>query len=345
MSDTIYTHKLPLTWELLNRLSALERFGGEWKGIALKEGVTLRQLKSIATVQSVGASTRIEGSRMTDTQVDALISQLSIARLDDRDAQEVAGYYEALETIETSFADIAITESQVRNLHNMSLRHSEKDAWHRGNYKQHANAVEATRSDGTKDIIFKPTPPGIETEDAMRNLLAWYSDDNTPHPLVRVALFIYEFVTIHPFQDGNGRMSRLLATLLLLKNGFDWVQYISFENEIEARKTDYYRALMNCQRQRPGEDVSEWLVFWLDCLESMSRKLMKKLETKGSIASLDERKRSIYKLIEHYPGSQSGFIATQLGLVLVTVKKDLGHMVKLGLIKRSGTGRGTTYSV
>jgi Fic family protein len=293
----------------------------------------------------VGASTRIEGSRMTDAQVDALIHHLSIARLEDRDAQEVAGYYEALQTIEESFNDIAITENQIKNLHNISLRHSEKDTWHRGNYKQHANAVEATRADGTKDIIFQPTPPGIETEDAMRHLIKWYTSNNTPHVLVKMALFVYEFVTIHPFQDGNGRMSRLLATLLLLKEGVDWVQYISFENEIESRKTEYYRALINVQRNRPGEDVTEWIVFWLDCLENMSKKLTKKLETKGSIASLDERKKSIYKLIENYPGSQSGFIATQLGLVLVTVKKDLEQMVRMGLIRRSGAGRGTTYSL
>jgi Fic family protein len=129
------------------------------------------------------------------------------------------------------------------------MKHSKKDEWHKGDYKQHTNAVEASYPDGIKQIIFQTTEAGFATQDAMRALNDWYKKDKNTHPLVKSALFAYEFVSIHPFQDGNGRLSRLLSTLLLLKNGYNWIQYVSFEHKIENRKSEYYRVLRNCQAQ------------------------------------------------------------------------------------------------
>ena len=220
MEQQIYTFRLAPDWKLINQLSFIDRFGGSWTVIERREGQTLKQLKSIATVRSIGASTRIEGSKMTDDEVEALIKNLEISKLEERDQQEVAGYFEVLDLISESFRDIGISESSLKHFHNLLMKYSEKDAWHKGNYKQASNEVEATNPDGSKYTIFKTTEPGLATEGAMRGLVEWYKTDTEAHPLVRAATLIYEFLSIHPFQDGNGRLSRLLATLLLLKSGY-----------------------------------------------------------------------------------------------------------------------------
>ena len=342
--SAVHTFRLDLTWDLLQAISRVDRFAGEWASIERREGRSLKHLKSIATVQSVGASTRIEGSRLADTEVDALLAQLDITKLEDRDQQEVAGYFESLDTISEAFAEIRVGESEMKHLHKLTLQYSTKDAWHRGNYKQQPNAVEATAADGSRTVVFATTPPGMETDSAMRALVAWYGQVEHVHPLVRVAAFCYEFVTIHPFQDGNGRMSRLLATLLLLQEGYPWVQYVSFEHEIERRKSDYYRVLRACQAQRPGEELTPWIHFFLDCLVVMMEKLRAKLEVKGTITSLNDRQRNILRYIQAHAGAQAGGIAAALSLSLPTVKKDLEIMLRNNALVREGTGRGTHYS-
>jgi Fic family protein len=339
----VYTLKLDLDWELLQAISRVDRFAGEWAGIETREGRSLKYLKDIATVQSVGASTRIEGSRLDDGEVDALLAHLDVSTLEDRDEQEVAGYFEALDTISEAYAEIGVGENELRHLHKLALRYSKKDEWHRGGYKQRSNAVEAISPDGSRTVVFSTTPPGFETEDAMRSLMTWYHRRDQVHPLVRVAAFCYEFVTIHPFQDGNGRMSRLIATLLLLQQGYPWVQYVSFEHEIERRKGEYYRVLRQCQGGRPGEDVGPWVHFFLDCLVVMMEKLRAKLETKAAIQDLNDRQRNILRYIQAHAGAQAGGVAQHLSLALPTVKKDLDILVRSNAIRREGTGRGTHY--
>lgn len=345
MADKVYTFKLSPDWKLIQSISSLDRFDASWAAIEKREGKALKQLKSIATVRSVGASTRIEGSAMSDEEVKALIEKLAISKLEDRDSQEVAGYFEALDLISEVFPDMEISEGAIKNLHNLMLKHSQKDEWHRGNYKQHSNAVEATRPDGSKQVIFETTPPGLATEEAMRALIDWWHTDSETHPIVKCALFCYDFVSIHPFQDGNGRLSRLIATLVLLKNGYNWIQYVSFEHEIENRKSEYYQQLMESQRQRPGEDVYNWVLFFVDCLNNIGGQLMAKLTTQGTVASLGPKEKIIYLFIENHPGSRSGDISEKLSIGLPTVKKILTTLVQQKLIIKHGAGAGTNYSL
>lgn len=345
MNPQIYTFRLAPDWKLINQLSVIDRFGGSWSAIERREGQTLRQLKSIATVHSIGASTRIEGSKMTDDEVEALIRNLEISKLEERDQQEVAGYFEALDLVSESYRDIEITEGNLKNLHNLLLKYSEKDAWHKGGYKQVSNEVEGTNPDGSKYTIFKTTEPGLATEEDMRNLVEWYKTDTEAHPLVRAATFVYDFLSIHPFQDGNGRLSRLLATLLLLRQGYSWIEYVSFEHEIESRKSEYYRVLMNCQRQRPGEDIHDWVLFFLDCLANIQGLLMKKLDTQNVASRMSPRERKIYQFIDNHPGAKSGEIAEKLDIPLPTIKRLLADMVASKLLQRHGTGAGTNYSI
>jgi|GEM_PF-411592 Fic family protein len=346
MTSNIHTFRLNLSFEILGFLSAIDRFGGEWSGIERREGSqTLKQLKSIATVHSVGASTRIEGSKMTNDEVrEFIFNSIKIEKLVERDQQEVLGYFNVLDIISESYQDIDITESSLKGLHNQLMKYSDKDQYHKGNYKTTPNSVEATHPDGTKTTIFNTTPPGIETEDAMRALIEWYRNDNVTPPVIKSAIFVYDFLSIHPFQDGNGRLSRLLGTLLLLKHGYPWVQYISFEHEIENRKAEYYRVLMDCQQHRPGEDVTPWLVFFLDCLNNIQINLKKKLETQKSENQLSPRDKMIYTFIESYPGSKSGEISEKLNIPLPTVKKLLTEMVEAKILSKYGTGSGTNYT-
>ena len=345
MNDEVYIFQLKLDWNLLKTISKIDRFDASWSTIEKREGQSLKQLKNIATVRSVGASTRIEGSKMSNEEVKALLNNLEITKIEERDAQEVVGYFEVLELITENYNEIEITESNIKNLHNLLLKHSDKDQWHKGNYKQHSNAVEATLPDGTKQIIFQTTNAGFETEDAMRKLIEWYNSDTEIHPLVKSAIFTYEFVSIHPFQDGNGRLSRLLTTLLLLKNGYKWIQYVSFEHEIESRKNEYYLKLRHCQSQRPNEDITEWINFFFSALLNIQEQLMKKLEFKGVKAKLSPKEKSILTYIETNPGSKSGEIAKKLRIPNPTVKRILTKLLNENLIEKYGIGAGTNYSI
>lgn len=344
MKNNVHTFQLNINWNLLSLISNIDRFDATWSTIERKEGQTLKHLKSIATVKSVGASTRIEGSKMSNKEVEVLLDNINITKIEDRDSQEVVGYFKTLDLIAESYNDIKINESSIKNLHSILMKHNEKDKWHKGNYKQHSNAVEATHSDGTKQIIFQTTEVGFPTEDAMRNLVEWYKHDNETHPLVKCALFAYDFVSIHPFQDGNGRLSRLLSSLLLLKNGYKWIQYVSFEHEIESRKTEYYRILQSCQSNRPNENVDEWISFFLDSLKNIQLKLSKKLESKGVLTKLTPKEKSIVSFIENYAGCKSGDIAKKLGIPSPTVKRILPKLIGLNLIEKHGIGPGTNYT-
>ncbi len=344
MENNVYNFVLDIDWKLIGIISQIDRFDASWSTIEKKEGQSLKQLKSIATVLSVGASTRIEGSSLSDEEVNTLLKQIDIAKLEDRDSQEVVGYFETLDTISESFNEIEITENNIKNLHNILMRFSKKDEWHKGDYKKHSNAVQANYPDGTRQIIFQTTEAGFATEDAMRNLIEWYNTDRETHPLVKCALFTYEFLSIHPFQDGNGRLSRLLSSLLLLKNGYNWIQYISLEHEIENRKPEYYRVLRNCQAQRPNENVSEWSTFFFDALKNVQEKLMQKLEVKGIHTHLSPREKSILTFIENNPGCKSSDVARKLNIPNPTVKRLLSELVEKKLIEKHGIGPGTNYS-
>jgi Fic family protein len=345
METKLYNFNIELSWNLLNKLSQIDRFDASWSTLEKIEKHNLNSLKSIATIQSVGSSTRIEGSKMNDDQVKVLIDKIEISNFEDRDSQEVAGYYNVLNIILSDSKNMRVTKSDIKNLHNQLLKFSEKDNWHKGEYKKHSNAVEANFPDGSKQIIFKTTDPGFATDDEMNNVINWYNSDSEIHNLLKISVFIYEFLTIHPFQDGNGRLSRLLTSLLLLKSNYVWIQYVSFEHEIEFRKKEYYNCLRNCQAQRPNENISEWVNFFLDSLLSLKKKLNKKLEVKDKRGKLAPREKSIFIFIMSNPGCKSGEISTKLNIPNPTIKRILTKMVKDEIIEKFGSGAGTNYAI
>ncbi len=341
----IYTETLDLNWKLIGLISEIDRFDAAWQAIERREGQSLKELKSMATVSSVGASTRIEGSKLTDEEVDVLLKNLDITKLTERDQQEVVGYFDALDLIDEQYESIDVSEGSIQNLHNQLLKYSGKDAWHKGNYKQLSNSVEASLPDGTTQIIFQTTPPGFATEDAMRAMVDWYQAESDAHPLVKSALFCYELLSIHPFQDGNGRISRLLATLLLRKFNYKWIRYVSFEHEIESRKTEYYRILRACQSQRPGEDITEWVLFYLSCLQNIQQALLRKLDAHGLAQTMSAREKVLLVMIESNAGIKTSEMAGKLGVSSATVKRLLDRLLEMKMIQRHGAGPGSYYTL
>lgn len=345
MHNELYNFKLNIDWKLINVISEIDRFDSNWIAIERKEGKSLKELKSIATVRSVGASNRIEGNTMSDEEVDVLIKKIDITNLSDRDSQEVAGYFEVLDLISESYKNIRVTDSYIKSLHNILMKYSAKDDWHKGNFKVHSNAVEASFPDGTKQVIFKTTEAGFATEDAIRQLLNWYNSETEVHALIKVASFVYEFLSIHPFQDGNGRLSRLITTLLLLQNGYKWIQYVSFEHEIENRKNEYYQVLRSCQAQRPNEDVTLWVQFFLNCVANIQIQLMTKLEKGGVETQLSPKEKLIFTIIQNRPTIQSGEISEKLAIPAPTVKRILSELLNKELIEKHGSGRNVSYTI
>lgn len=282
---------------------------------------------------------------MSDKEVEILLNNMDISKLEDRDKQEVASYSNVLNIISDTEIDIEITEGNIKNLHNQLLKYSNKDKWHRGNYKQHTNTVEAKFPDGTRQIIFKTEEPGYATEDAMRNLVSWLHSEKEVHPLIITACFVYEFLSIHPFQDGNGRLSRLLTNLLLLKDGYNWIEYISFEHEIEKNKKGYYQSLRICQSQRPNEDVTEWINFFLKSLTNLQQKLSEKLEKTGILTELSFQQEEVYNFVINHSGSRVGEISKRLNIPISSVKRIITKLQSLNLIQKYGGGRGTNYKI
>lgn len=345
MDIEVYNFKLKIDWTLINLISEIDRFDANWTAIERKEGQSLKELKSLATVRSVGASNRIEGNKMSDEEVDVVLQKIDITKLTDRDSQEVVGYFEVLDLISESYVNISLSESHIKNLHNVLMKYSANNQWHKGNYKQHSNAVEASFPDGTRQIIFQTTKAGFATEDAIRQLLNWYNSETDVHPLIKVASFVYDFLSVHPFQDGNGRLSRLISTFLLLRKGYKWIQYVSFEHEIENRKNEYYQVLRNCQAQRPNEDITVWIQFFLSCLSNIQLQLITKLNKSGLETKLSPREKSIFMIIQNRPNIQSGKIAEKLAIPAPTVKRILSELLKKGLIEKQGSGRNVSYTI
>ena len=277
------TETIQITPGMLALFSEIDEFKGAWRALGTLAPERLNALRRVATIESIGSSTRIEGSRLTDREVEQLLALLEIKSFASRDEQEVAGYAEVMETIFQVWTDIPITENHIRQLHRDLLRYSEKDERHRGEYKTTSNNVGAFDETGKMiGIVFETASP-FDTPRRMAELVTWLNESRELkrlHPLLIVAIFTVVFLEIHPFQDGNGRLSRILTTLLLLQAGYAYVPYSSLESVIEQSKEEYYLAL----RQTQGTILTDsphwqpWLLFFLRALQQQVRRLAFKVE-------------------------------------------------------------------
>jgi Fic family protein len=337
--------------KIMQQLSLIDSFKGSWKAIEGQQSKYLKELRKIATIESIGSSTRIEGATLTDEEVEKLLKSIKITKLQSRDEQEVVGYYEALEVILNSYVDITLEERYIHQLHAILLKHSSKDQIHKGQYKTLANQVVANYPDGTQRTIFRTTEPHL-TPHEMQGLIAWTCErlaKRDLHPLIITAAFVYEFLSIHPYQDGNGRLSRLLTSLLLMKQDYRFIQYISFESVIEAKKERYYRALIEGQKNRGKENelMDGWIIFFLDCLIELTQRLEEKYKRYSKLeTALNERQQAILQYAQERKILQIGELERQLKIYSRnTLKKDLVYLVKGGLLLKTGGGRGICYHV
>ncbi len=337
--------------KILNLIAKIDLYKGKWNIIERQENIYLKELRKIATIESIGSSTRIEGGTLTDKEIEELLANVKITELKTRDQQEVVGYYDTLELIYENFDNIKLTENYIKQLHQNLLRHSDKDTRHRGQYKSLSNKVVANYPGGIQKVIFNTTDVHL-VESEMNYLINWTNEQlekKEIHPLIVISSFVYEFLSIHPFQDGNGRLSRLLTTLLLLQNEYMFIQYVSFENLIEKSKKEYYQALMEGQKNRnkENENISKWTLFFLDKLNELTQKLDAKYDifkTKGGY--LNERQKKIKEyIIKNQPLKISDIAKKFEEININTLKKDLQYMKREKVIRTVGKGKGTVYLI
>lgn len=334
---------------MMQQLSVIDRFKGNWEALELKQSKHLKELRKIATIESIGSSTRIEGATLSDKEVDELLKSIKIKKLTSREQQEVVGYYEALQVILDNYTELEISRRYIHQLHGILLKHSTKDEHHKGQYKTLSNQVVANYPDGTRRTIFRTTEPHLSSKE-MDTLLKWTKqrfEKADIHPVMVTAVFVYEFLSIHPYQDGNGRLSRLLTTLFLMRQGYGFVQYVSFEHIIEERKEDYYRSLMEGQQNRykETERIDSWIVFFLDCLVTLIRRLEAKYETYSKLTKeLNERQEQIIEFISKRKKVRISEVAEAFKEhSRNTLKKDLAYLADEGLLIKTGERKGTRY--
>ena len=348
--DIFLSETLVITPEMLNLIAEIDEFKGAWQQAGRLTPDRLSALKKVATIESIGSSTRIEGAKLLDNEIAALLSRIDTKIFQTRDEQEVAGYAFVCEQICDHYASIPLTENGIKQLHTWLLQYTDKDERHRGEYKKIPIQIEAFDSQGKSiGIIFETTSP-FETPIKMRELIEWSNDafnKKILHPLIVIGLFIVLFLAIHPFQDGNGRISRLLTTLLMLKSGYQYTPYSSLESIIEANKEAYYLALQRTQKswQNHQPNWNPWLLFFFQCLQRQKRHLEVKLEREKILLHvLPLLSQEILELLATHGRLAISEIASLSGANRNTLKKTLSSLVKDNYIVRNGRGKSSWYS-
>lgn len=340
---------LRITPEVLSLIAEIDEFKGAWRAIGRIAPDRLSGLRRVATIESIGSSTRIEGARLTDREVERLLSNLHIQALASRDEQEVAGYAAVMDAVFAHWEDIPLTENHIRQLHRDLLAYSDKDERHRGDYKSLPNHVEAFDPDGRSlGVVFATATP-FETPRLMAELVTWTLGqfaNKTLHPLLIIAVFVVVFLAIHPFQDGNGRLSRVLTTLLLLRSGYAYVPYSSLESIVEHNKEGYYLALRRTQGTiwTGAPDWNPWIGFFLHALAEQKRRLEKKIERERVLlGSLPELSVQILELAREHGRVSVAEAVAATGASRNTIKDHLSTLVGQGQLIRHGAGRGVWY--
>lgn len=366
IGDIFSFMRLPLppaiqpTHEMLGLIAGIDEFKGEWRAMGELGPETLHPLRRIATIESVGSSTRIEGARLGDGEVEKLLGKLQSESFASRDEQEVAGYAHVMGTVQTAWKDLRLTEGILLQLHRDLLRYSAKDERHRGAWKTLPNHVAAFDAEGNEvGIVFETAAP-FDTPRLVEQLLAWHAKEEAEpvlHPLVRIAVFDVTFLAIHPFQDGNGRLSRVLTNLQLLRAGYAHASYSSLESVIEHGKEAYYLALRRTQAtfKDGAADWEPWLVFSLRAMRTQIDRLRERLEAlpqgRPSVPpspsmlpeSLSPLAGKLLALLRSQGTLSIGEAAETLGANRNTLKTKFAELVENGFVELHGKGRGAHY--
>jgi Fic family protein len=342
---------LQITPQILGLIAELDEFKGAWRALGTLAPERLSALRRVATIESIGSSTRIEGSKLSDREVELLLANLEIKSFATRDEQEVAGYAETMELVFQSWQEITMTENHVKQLHRDLLRYSEKDARHRGQYKTQPNSVAAFDEAGKQvGIVFETATP-FNAPRLIQEAVDWAREaleTRQLHPLLVTAIFIVVFLEIHPFQDGNGRLSRILTTLLLLRTGYAYAPYSSLESVIEQSKEGYYLALRQTQGtiRTDAPDWQPWVLFFLRALQQQMHRLAKKVERERiALSAMPELSARIVEHAREHGRVTIGAMATLTGTNRNTLKVHFRQLLGKGHLVMHGRGRGAWYAL
>lgn len=351
MDELLKTGTIAISPAILKTIAEIDEFKGAWTALGRLAPERLNSLRRVATIESIGSSTRIEGAKLSDREVDQLLSNIDITAFASRDEQEVVGYAAAMETVFASHNAIDLTENHIQQLHRDLLQYTAKDERHRGEYKKLDNHVEAFGPDGESlGVVFETATP-FETPAQMEELVAWTRKaqaDGALHPLLIIAVFVVVLLAIHPFQDGNGRLSRVLTTLLLLRAGYDYVPFASLESVIEKSKDDYYRALRRTQGtlRSAKADWQPWLEYFLGALRTQKRVLDEKIKRERILLdSLPPLSVQILDIARTQGRITVADAAKITGISRNTVKDHLKALTDSGHLARHGAGRGSWYAL
>jgi len=335
-------------------LAAIDEARGVFRAGLRMQPQAVATLRKSVLITSAGASTRIEGAKLSDEEVREILQGLTIQTFADRDSQEVQGYLETLQNIFNSYQTLPISESVIKSLHKELLKYSNKDDLHRGEYKRKENMVGVLGKDGgVAQVIFRTTPAYLTAKE-MTELVEWTREaleKERFHPLLIIANFLIEFLKIHPFEDGNGRLSRALANLLLLRAGYPFMEYVSHEQRIEQRKDEYYFALRASQAtfrtennpQGSEETIAPWLTFFLSIVKEQAVRALELMEKETNEDTLSPKQLAVLAYLSSVDAAGPGEIATATGVLLPTVRKALDRLMADGAVARMGKGRATRY--
>lgn len=338
--------------QMLSIISEIDEFKGSWKLLGRMAPEKLQALKKVATIESVGSSNRIEGNKLSDKAVEELLSRINKQSFANRDEEEVAGYAKLTDTIFEDWEVIPLSENYIKQFHKILLEYSSKDEKHKGEYKKVSNAVAAYDITGKElGVVFETATP-FETPIKMHELVDWTNKnlaDRFYHPLIVIGIFVVNFLAIHPFQDGNGRLSRALTNLLLLKSGYLYIPYSSTESIVEDNKEGYYRALRQTQTSfSVSPDYEPWLMFFLKTLQKQKIRLEYKLEhTEGKKLSNLDLPEVLAKIMQAFESKERATISELsklTGVNLNTIKKHLATLVENNYLIKHGKTRGVWYT-
>ena len=334
--------------EIIRLISEIDSLKTEFKVQSHLSPQVIDRLTQSVLITSAGSSTRIEGSLMSDEDVKSLYKKLRIQKFKSRDEQEVAGYLETLGLVFETWKDMRFNDSLIKQLHSLVLKYSAKDSRHKGNYKFQNNKVQATDYQGNVvKVIFEPSPPYLVPKE-MQELVEWFNQEleGKQHPLLLIANFLFEFLAIHPFEDGNGRTSRVLTNLLLLQAGYEFTPFISHEKIVESNKIGYYQALNFTQLswKKEKEDVSKWILFFLEVVKKQAKKavelITKDIDFEVFLSPAQLKVWDVLKTGKELSRSQ---IQKQINIPLPTIRDALNKLIELDKIELRGQGRGSRY--
>ena len=334
--------------EIWSKITQINELKGQWIAGARLSPQVLGRLKRSVLITSTGASTRIEGARLSDEDVEKLMRGIDIQKFRDRDKQEVKGYFELLENIFDSWKSLKFSESAIKHFHKALLKYVAKDETHRGDYKKEENKVHMLHAAGESVGVLFDTTPAYLTPKEMQELVEWTGRtlaEKKYHPLLIIGNFLVEFLQIHPFQDGNGRLSRVLTNLLLLKEGYLYMPYISHEKLIEDNKPEYYLALRQSQKtfKTDKETIIPWLNFFLTIFLKQSQMAVELLSKENIEKLLSKKQLSVWQCLQEVYDAAPGEIAQKAKVARPTVNQALDKLLRLKKVERIGLGRSTRY--